>query len=68
MIATIGSLVVLALIDSTSFGTLLIPLGLLTAPGRLRIGRLLLFLSVVAGSFRTGRGIAVWGYVATWFL
>lgn len=51
MIATIGSLVVLALIDSTIFGTLLIPLGLLTAPGRLRIGRLLLFLSVVAGSY-----------------
>lgn len=51
MTATIGSLVVLALIDSTSFGTLLIPVWLLTTPGRLRIGRVLAFLSVVAGAY-----------------
>ena len=32
----IGSLVLLALIDSTSFGTLLIPIWMMLAPGRLR--------------------------------
>ena len=39
---------VLALIDSTSFGTLLIPIWLLMTPGRLRAGRVLLYLTVVA--------------------
>lgn len=43
----LGTLVVLALIDSTSFGTLLIPIWLLTAPGRLRLGRMLVYLSTV---------------------
>lgn len=51
MIEILGSLAVLALIDSTSFGTLLIPIWLLTAPGRLHIGRLLLFLGVVAATY-----------------
>ncbi|MDO4718600.1 MAG: GAP family protein [Propionibacteriaceae bacterium] len=51
MVATLGSLAVLALIDSTSFGTLLIPVWLLTAPGRLRIGRVLLFVGVVASTY-----------------
>ena len=41
-------LVLLALIDSTSFGTLLIPLWLMLVPGRLRPGRILLFLGTVA--------------------
>lgn len=35
--AFIGVLVVLALVDSTSFGTLLIPIWLLLTPGKLRI-------------------------------
>ncbi|RKR88127.1 Sap-like sulfolipid-1-addressing protein [Micromonospora pisi] len=44
----IGSLVLLALIDSTSFGTLLIPIWMMLAPGRLHPGRLLTFLATVA--------------------
>jgi len=44
----LGALVVLALIDSTSFGTLLIPIWLMLAPGRLRAGRVLVFLATVA--------------------
>ncbi|MEN5075462.1 GAP family protein [Isoptericola cucumis] len=46
--AMAGVLVVLALVDSTSFGTLLIPVWLLMAPGRLRPGRLLAYLGTVA--------------------
>lgn len=38
----------LALVDSTSFGTLLIPLWLMLAPGRLRAHRVLIFLATVA--------------------
>jgi hypothetical protein len=41
-------LVVLALIDSTSFGTLLIPTWLMLAPGRPRPGNIVLFLATVA--------------------
>lgn len=44
----LGPLVVLALIDSTSFGTLLIPIWLLLAPARPRPARILLFLGTVA--------------------
>ncbi|GGM49685.1 GAP family protein [Microbacterium saperdae] len=46
-VTSLGTLVVLALIDSTSFGTLLIPIWLLTAPGRLRLGRMLVYLTAV---------------------
>ncbi|WP_170163170.1 GAP family protein [Bogoriella caseilytica] len=46
-----GVLAILALIDSTSFGTLLIPLWLLLSPGRLRAGRVLIYLAVVAGAY-----------------
>lgn len=42
---------VLALVDSTSFGTLLIPVWLMLAPGRLRAGRVLLFLLAVSASY-----------------
>lgn len=48
--AELGGLVVLALIDSTSFGTLLIPLWMMLAP-RIRPGRLLLYLAVVCGFY-----------------
>lgn len=48
---TLVTLAVLALIDSTSFGTLLIPLWLMLAPGVLRARRILLFLGVVAGFY-----------------
>ena len=51
IVATLGTLAVLALIDSTSFGTLLIPVWLLMAPGRLRVGRVLFFLGVVVGTY-----------------
>ncbi len=47
----LAPLVLLALIDSTSFGTLLIPLWLMLAPGRPRPGRILLFLGTVAAFY-----------------
>lgn len=47
-LALLGSLAVLALIDSTSFGTLLIPIWLLLYPGGVRAGRMLVFLGTVA--------------------
>ncbi|MBD5785853.1 GAP family protein [Cellulosimicrobium terreum] len=56
--ATAGLLVVLALVDSTSFGTLLVPVWLLLAPGRLRAGRILTYLGTVAGAY-LGIGIVV---------
>ncbi|MGO1583513.1 MAG: GAP family protein [Actinomycetaceae bacterium] len=56
--ALAGILAVLALIDSTSFGTLLIPVWLMLAPGRVRPGRVLIFLGTVAG-FYLLVGIAV---------
>ncbi|UFU03288.1 GAP family protein [Ruania suaedae] len=49
MTATLlGTLAVLALVDSTSFGTLLIPIWLMLSAGRLRPGRVLAFLLTVA--------------------
>lgn len=56
--ALLGSLAVLALIDSTSFGTLLIPVWFLVHPGHLRSGRVLVFLGTVA-AFYYGVGVAV---------
>lgn len=50
-LALLGTLAVLALIDSTSFGTLLIPIWLLTAPGRLRAARVVVFLATVAAFY-----------------
>jgi cytochrome c biogenesis protein CcdA len=41
----------LALIDSTSFGTLLVPIWLLLTAGRLRTGRILVYLGTVAGFY-----------------
>ncbi|GIE82210.1 hypothetical protein Aph02nite_81600 [Actinoplanes philippinensis] len=46
-----ASLAVLALIDSTSFGTLLIPIWLLLHPGPVRWGRILIFLGTVAAFY-----------------
>lgn len=51
-------LTVLALVDSTSFGTLAIPVWLLLAPGRVRAGRIVLFLAVIA-VFYLAVGLAV---------
>lgn len=47
-VAALGTLVVLALIDSTSFGTLLIPIWLMLTPGRVRVARIVVFLATVA--------------------
>ncbi|KAA1376380.1 GAP family protein [Aeromicrobium fastidiosum] len=47
-VTLLGTLALLALVDSTSFGTLLIPIWLMLAPGRLRPGRILVFLASVA--------------------
>lgn len=41
----------LALIDSLSFGTLAIPVWLLMAPGRVRFGRIVLYLATIAGFY-----------------
>jgi Sap, sulfolipid-1-addressing protein len=41
------ALVGLALLDSTSFGTLLIPVWLLVTPGRIRAGRIITYLGTV---------------------
>src|SRR5690606_33465234 len=49
--ALAGVLVVLALVDSTSFGTLLVPVWLLLAPGRLRAGRVLAYLATGAVAY-----------------
>ncbi len=49
--ALLVSLAGLALIDSLSVGTLLIPLLLLIAPGRIRAARLLLYLGTIAAFY-----------------
>ncbi len=49
--ALLLSLAALALVDSTSIGTLVLPLWLMLAPGRVRVGRVLLFLGSVAGAY-----------------
>lgn len=53
-----ATLAALALIDSTSFGTLLIPVWLLLAPGPVRPGRVLVYLGTVAG-FYLGVGVVL---------
>ncbi|NUS73442.1 MAG: GAP family protein [Corynebacteriales bacterium] len=50
-IALLGVLAGLALIDSTSFGTLLIPVWMMMSPAGLRAKRLLIFLGTVAGAY-----------------
>lgn len=53
-----ASLAVLALIDSTSFGTLLIPIWLMIHPGRVKPARIMTFLGTVA-AFYFAVGVAV---------
>lgn len=60
----IGTLIGLALVDSTSFGTLLIPIWLMLAPGRVRPGRILVFLATVA-MFYLALGLLLVAGVAT---
>lgn len=52
------TLAVLALIDATSFGTLLVPVWLLLAPGRVRIARIAFYLGTIA-AFYAVVGVAI---------
>lgn len=55
-----GALVALALLDSMSFGTLLIPIWLLLTPGRVRAGRLVVYLgTIVVFYFAVGLLLAI---------
>jgi hypothetical protein len=56
--ALIGSLVVLALLDSTSIGTFFVPIMLMLVPGRLRARPLLGYLLTIAG-FYLVLGVAI---------
>lgn len=57
---TIGTLVLLALADSTSFGTLLIPIWLLLASTRPSVRRMLAYLGTVAGFYLVvGVGLSI---------
>ena len=56
-----GTLILLALVDSLSFGTLLIPLLFLMVPGRVRVARIVLYLATIA-LFYLVAGVAItWG-------
>lgn len=57
-VESMGALLVLALIDSMSFGTLLVPVWLLMAPGRVRVPRMLAYLGAVAVTY-VGIGVAL---------
>ncbi|WNV75561.1 GAP family protein [Geodermatophilus sp. DSM 44513] len=50
-VAVLLSLAGLALVDSTSIGTLVLPVWLMAAPGRVRVGRILTFLGAVAACY-----------------
>lgn len=57
-IALAGLLLVLALVDSTSIGTLIIPLWLLLATGRRGVGKVVLYL-VAIGAFYLALGLVL---------
>lgn len=57
------SLAVLALVDGLSVGTLLIPVFLLLNPGRVRAGRILLYLATIAGFYLVVGLLFLWGLV-----
>lgn len=57
------SLAVLALVDGLSVGTLLIPVFLLLAPGRVRGGRILLYLATIAVFYLAIGLLFLWGLV-----
>lgn len=54
---TIGALAVLALLDSTSIGTLVLPVWLLLRPGPSPVRRVLVHLGVVAGCYAVVGGV-----------
>ncbi|GAA3934576.1 GAP family protein [Microbacterium soli] len=53
----------LALLDGLSVGTLLIPLFLLLAPGRVRVGRILLYLASITVFYLVVGLLFLWGLV-----
>lgn len=55
------ALVVLALVDGLSVGTLLIPVFLLLSPGRVRGGRIVLYLVTIAGFYLVVGLLFLWG-------
>ncbi|MFI6264373.1 GAP family protein [Micromonospora sp. NPDC051006] len=55
------SLAGLALIDSTSIGTLFIPIWLLLAPGRVSVPRILAYLGTIAAFYLAVGLLLVWG-------
>ncbi|WP_217176981.1 GAP family protein [Streptomyces sp. AC495_CC817] len=57
------ALVVLALVDGLSVGTLLIPVFLLLSPGRVRAGRILLYLGTIAVFYLVVGLLFLWGLV-----
>ncbi|MFK3677257.1 GAP family protein [Microbacterium sp. NPDC090218] len=57
------SLALLALIDGLSVGTLLIPVFLLLHPGRVRAGRILLYLVTIAAFYLVVGLLFLWGLV-----
>ena len=57
------SLALLALIDGLSVGTLLIPVFLLLHPGRVRAGRILLYLVTIAAFYLAVGLLFLWGLV-----
>lgn len=57
------ALAVLALVDGLSVGTLLIPVFLLLSPGRVRAGRILLYLATIAAFYLVVGLLFLWGMV-----
>lgn len=57
------ALAILALVDSLSIGTLLIPVFLLLSPGRVRVGRILLYLTTIAAFYFLVGLLFLWGLV-----
>lgn len=57
------ALAVLALVDGLSVGTLLIPVFLLLSPGRVRSGRILLYLGTIAAFYLLVGLLFLWGLV-----
>lgn len=57
------SLALLALLDGLSVGTLLIPVFLLLHPGRVRVGRILLYLVTIAAFYLVVGLLFLWGLV-----
>lgn len=54
------SLAGLALVDSTSIGTLFIPIWLLLAPGRVSVRRILVYLGTIAAFYFAVGLVLVW--------